>query len=308
MAWDKRITHHIAEALALLAGNAARRAPLIVAGYGVLAMVAFAIAVTQLEINTNTNEMIARDLPFRQDFAELNKSFPALADNFIAVVEADDPETAREAAKSLVISFAGRPDIFKNIYSPGVSAFFDLHALLYMPSARFNAMADRVQSAAPMLQAVAGEPSLPGLAGLLGGLASSGAKDVPAGFADFLGSVQSVLTAQISGRSSPLDWQAALTGPKEGSGDTDIKLGPKRHYIFVQPVLDYSALEPAQVAISAAQRLASDPEVTRSGQVKVSFTGEAAMSSEELRTVADGTSLAGHTLSYSGGVCVDFRR
>ncbi len=293
MAWDNRITHHIAEALALLAGNAARRAPLIVAGYGVLALVGLAIAVTQLEINTNTNAMIAKDLPFRQDFAELNRSFPALADNFIVVVEADEPETAREAAKSLVISFSDRPDVFKNIYSPGVSAFFDLNALLYMPPARFSALADRVQASAPMLQAVVAEPSLPGLAGLVGGLVNSGAKNIPDGFADFLDSVQSAVGAQISDRAVPVDWRAALAGPKEQPGDTDIKLGPKRHYIFVQPALDYSALEPAQAAISTAQRLASDPEVTRSGQVKVSFTGEAAMSSEELRTVADGASLAG---------------
>lgn len=293
MAWDNRITHHIAEALALLAGNAARRAPLIVAGYGVLALVALAISVTQLEINTNTNEMIAKDLGFRKDFAELNRSFPALADNFIVVVEADEPETAREAAKSLVISFSDRPDVFKNIYSPGVSAFFDLNALLYMPQARFNALADRLQGSAPMLQAVVAEPSLPGLAGLMGGITSSGQKTVPAGFADFLDSLQSVLNAHLSERAGPLDWREALAGPKEQPADSDIKPGPKRHFIFVQPALDYSALEPAQVAINTAQRLASDPEVTRSGQVKVSFTGEAAMSSEELRTVADGATLAG---------------
>ncbi|NNF79331.1 MAG: MMPL family transporter [Rhizobiales bacterium] len=293
MVWDKSYTHHIAKVLALLAGNAARRAPLIVGGYVVLALVALAIAVTQLEINTNTNEMIAKDLPFRQDFAELNRSFPALGDNFIAVVEADDPETAREAAKSLVISFAGRPDIFKHIYSPGVSAFFDQHAFLYMPQARFNSIADRVQRAAPLLQAIVAEPSLPGLAGLVGGLAARGAKDLSPDFAEFLGSVQSVVAAQIGGRSRALDWQAVLGEEKAEAADTNIKLGPARHYVFVQPVLDFSALEPAKLAITAAQRLASDPEVTRSGQVKVSFTGEAAMSSEELRTVADGASLAG---------------
>ena len=277
----------------MLAGNAARRAPLIVAGYGVLALVALVIAATQLEINTNTNAMIAKDLPFRQDFAELNRSFPTLADNFIAVVEADDAETAREAARSLVISFSGRPDVFKNVYSPGVSRFFDRNALLYMPAPRFQAVSDRVQGAAPMLQALAAEPSLPGLAGLLGGVAASGARDVPEDFAEFLASVQTAVAGEISGRPGPLDWQAILAGPKEEPADTDTKLWPTRHFVFVQPVLDYSVLEPAKVAIEVAQRLASDPEVTRSGQVKVRFTGEAAMSSEELRTVADGASLAG---------------
>ncbi len=293
MVWDKRYTHHIARLLAELAGNAARHAPLIVAGYVVLALVALAIAATQLRINTDTNEMIAQDLPFRQDFAELNRSFPALANNFIAVVEADDPDVAREATKSLVISFGGRPDVFKNIYSPGVSAFFDQHAFLYMPRARFNVIMDRAQGAAPMLQALAKEPSLPGLAGVMGGLAAGGGKNIPSGLSDFLDSVQSVVASRVSGRSKSLDWEAALAGEEAKRGDSDRKFGPKRHFIFVQPVLDFSALEPARVAISVAKRLASDPEVTRSGQVKVSFTGEAAMSSEELRTVADGASLAG---------------
>lgn len=303
MVWDKRYTHQIARVLAGLAGNAARRAPLVVVGYGVLAVVALAIAALNLEINTNTNDMIAHDLPFRQDFAELNRSFPALANNFIAVVEADDPEVAREATKSLVISFSGRPDIFKHIYSPGVSAFFDQHALLYMPQPQFNAITDRAQRAAPMLQALAEEPSLPGLGGLVGALAASGGKNAPGGLQEFLASVQAVVAARLSNRPKPLDWLASFTGKPEEPGDTNIKLGPKRHYVFVQPVLDYSALEPARVAIAAAQRLASDPEVTRLGQVRVSFTGEAAMSSEELRTVADGAALAG-TLSFILVACV----
>lgn len=303
MVWDKRYTHHIARVLAELAGNAARRAPFVVGGYGVLALVALAIAALNLEINTNTNSMIAQDLPFRQDFAELNRSFPALANNFIAVVEADDPEVAREATKSLVISFSGRPDLFKHIYSPGVSAFFDQHALLYMPQLKFNEITDRAQRAAPMLQALAREPSLPGLAGMVGGLAARGGKNTLAGLNDFLVSVQGVVEARISGRPKPMDWEASLTGAPEEPGDTNTKFGPKRHYVFVQPVLDYTALEPARVALRAAERLASDPEVTRSGQVRVRFTGEAAMSSEELRTVADGASLAG-ALSFILVACV----
>ena len=293
MAWDKRIAIQIAEGLALLAGNAARRAPLIVGGYCVLALMALVIAATQLEINTNTNAMIAKDLPFRQDFAALNRGFPTLADNFIAVVEADDAETAREAAKSLVISFSDRPDVFKNVYSPGISLFFDRNALLYMPVGKFNALTERVQGSAPMLQALAAEPSLPGFAGLLGGVAASGARNLPGEFAEFLASVQTVVADQLAGRARPLDWQAMLAGATEEPVDTDTRLGTTRHFVFVQPVLDYSVLEPAKVALQVAQRLASDPEVTRSGQVKVSFTGEAAMSSEELRTVADGASLAG---------------
>ncbi len=292
MVWE-RLAHDISEALARLAGSSARNARAVIGGYIAFGLVALLIAATQLEINTNTNAMIAQDLPFRQDFKHLNETFPALENNFIAVVEADDPELAREATKSLTISFAGRPDLFKNIYSPGISAFFDEHALLYLPQQQFQSIADRIQSSAQLLHGISREPSLPGLTGLLTGVAQGDTANLPDDFAVFLSAVQSVFEANANGRSAMLDWQTVLGGQNKLGNATVSGSDNGRRFVFVQPVLDFSVLEPAEVALSAAKRLASDPEVTRSGKVKVSFTGEAAMASEELRTVADGASLAG---------------
>ncbi len=283
-------THLVEDTLAEIAGFAARRPFPVIGGCLALGLIAFALAVWQLQINTSTSAMIAQDLPFRQDFIERNKAFPALENNIIAVVEADDPEVTREATRALVRSLSTQSDLFTDVYSPGISRFFEKHALLYAPREEFLTVTDRIQESAGLLQGLARQPSLPGLAGLLGQAAQSGGRGLPDGFASLLDRVRETAANRLNGQPEPLNWARSLSGGAAVHPDVAAKMA--RRFVFMKPSLDFSALEPAKKALDAAKRSAEGLKVSRSGTVTVSFTGEAAMSSEELRTVFNGASLA----------------
>ncbi|VAV91665.1 Hopanoid-associated RND transporter, HpnN, partial [hydrothermal vent metagenome] len=86
-------------------------------------------------------------------------------------------------------------------------------------------------------------------------------------------------------RSVVLDWAATVTG--------QVGQDPKRWFISVKPVLDFSEIDPSEVALKEAKRIIADPEITRSGKVKIALTGEAALNGEEFQSVTQGAALAG---------------
>ncbi|MEM7428799.1 MAG: MMPL family transporter [Pseudomonadota bacterium] len=290
MTGDLPYAHLVEDTLAEIAGFAARR-PLPVIGSTVaLALIAGILAAWLLQINTSTSAMIAQDLPFRQDFFDRNKAFPALENNIIAVVEANDPDVARDATRALVSSLSSQNTLFTDVYSPGVSRFFEEHALLYLPRKDFQTVTDRIQESAGLLEGLARQPSLPGLAGVLGQAAQGGGRGLPDGFATFLDTIRTTAASRLNGKPEPVNWARTLAG---GAGSLP-GAGPqtRRYFVFMKPTLDFTALEPAKRALDAARQSARNLKVSRAGSVSVSFTGEAAMASEELRTVFNGAWIA----------------
>ncbi len=55
--------------------------------------------IKNLEINTNTAEMLSPDLPFQQNQAHFNQAFPEDATTIIFAVEAETPEESSQAAR-----------------------------------------------------------------------------------------------------------------------------------------------------------------------------------------------------------------
>ncbi len=240
-----------------------------------------------LSVNTDTDGMIDSNLDFRKRFDDFTRAFPQLDKTLVAVVDADTPEIATEAARSLVTSFETRPDLFSDIYAPGVSHFFDSHGLLYLPEAELNHIAGQMQAGLPLIGALTRDQSLRGLAQLFQGLAYQAQQGATlAGFSPFLEELDRVVQEHTAGRNVDLEWDKFLSA---GSAD---RRGTRR-FVFVKPVLDFTSLAPAEAAMSEARRLASDPETIFSGAARVRFTGDIALSAEEMRSVTDSAVLAG---------------
>lgn len=286
MALRDRLGQKLVGALAACVMWSSRHAAAVVAGFLVLTVLGGALTATRLGVNTDTSRMISSELPFRQSFMELIATFPALDNNIVAVVEADDPDRAREAARSLVQSFRAHPDLFDGVYAPGVGDFFDTHGLLYLDQQSFARVADRIASSAPILGALAARPDLAGLAGLTDRLAAgAGAGRLPEEAGAFFASLARVVDGQMDATPVALDWTGLFAG---GTGPEQT-----RWYVFVKPALDYSRLDPAGPALEEARRIVADPEVTFSGEVRIRLTGEAALNAEEMETVMRGATLAG---------------
>ncbi len=272
-----------------IAGYSALHGGKVLIGWLTIAVLSMVLAFTSLEINTDPGKMIADDLPFRKAFADFTQSFPTSDNNFIVVVEAPDGEQAREASRALVESFASRKDLFSDVYAPGLGAFFDRYGILYLPESDIEDIVNKTKKSAGVLKILSASPNLVGLARILNQLApaiaAGRAPDALDSLGGFLRETKKTVTARIKNRDRLLDWSATVTG----------KIGqePKRWFISVKPVLDFSLIDPSEAALKEAKHIISDPEVTRSGAIKLSLTGEAALNGEEFQSVTQGAALAG---------------
>jgi uncharacterized membrane protein (Fun14 family) len=103
-----------------MAGFAARRAVLMVVVFVLLAGLGLGYAAKHLSIDTDTNDLFAKNLPWRQAQAAEDKNFPQFDKLIVAVVRGRTPEEARETAMALNAALeADKTDFFDSRYPGG---------------------------------------------------------------------------------------------------------------------------------------------------------------------------------------------
>jgi uncharacterized membrane protein YdfJ with MMPL/SSD domain len=91
----------------------------------VLSAMAGAIYVVRnVDINTDTSQMLSPRLEFLRVEAEMDAAFPRLSENLIVVVESDTPERTERAASRLATAMSKRADLFPSVYHPQTDPFF----------------------------------------------------------------------------------------------------------------------------------------------------------------------------------------
>ena len=261
---------------------------LVALGYLVLAVVAGYYAVTHLTIDTDLDKLISSNVPWRQQEAALNKAFPQNNDLMAIVIDGATPDQASDATAALAERLGQRPDLFKSIRIPGGSAFFAQNGLLFMPKDQVQDFADQLISAQPLLGTLATDPSLTGVFGTMDLLAQGAlhgqvaAADLDGPFDQIAASVE----AAVQGRYAPLSWQTLLSGRQADSREL-------RHFILVQPTLDYDALQPGLRATRVIRAQANVLGLTPDRGVRVRITGEVALSDDQLSSLSDGAVFSG---------------
>jgi len=257
------------------------------------------LTITRIGINTNTTDMLSEALPFRRYDRALSRAFPQFSDNLIVVVEAATPDLADDGARRLAAALAARPALFDEVFYPDGAPFFRRNGLLYLEPGELVALGDRLAEVQPLLAALAVDPSLRGLAGVLrqalsqeSGADSAEVSAVAAAALsralDSFSETAEALAAERNGGAPawPLSWQALLSGEAPEPAD-------KRRFITVKPVLDFASLEPAAEAISALRALAAELGLTAARGLRVRLTGSAVMFQDELHSLRDGMGLVG---------------
>lgn len=286
MRFGSRVASIAGKACEWLAVTSVRHGVTTVLVFALLAAASTAIAVRDLAVDTNPDQMISRTLPFRVGHFDLRKAFPALMNTFVVVIDAKTGDEGLDAARAVARAFAARPDLYDKVYAPGTGKFFEDYGLLYLPRAEVGKMVDNIGQAAPLLDILAQQPNIAGMADLVGGMAqAAGMGAVPAGMARILTAADTTLAAELSGKRKPLDWEALA-----GNESEDL---PKRWYVLASPRLDYSKLDASAGPYNEARRVVSDPAIARNGEVKLHLTGEAAMNAEEFHAVIAGATAAG---------------
>ncbi|GGE17850.1 RND transporter [Aureimonas endophytica] len=254
----------------------------------VLALIATGVAAwwtaTRFAINTDTTRLIASDLPYRQDEIAFAKAFPQTQDLVVAVLDGPTPETTDRASMKLAEALRGRPDMFGDVARPDATPFLARNGLLLQPLDAVRKAAGELTVQAPLLVALARDPSLRGLADALTGLLQGAARQ-PDAFRNAGPQFEAFsrsLREAINGRSEPISWRDLLSAEPDP--------GARRAIVLLKPVLDYKSLEPGGAAIRLLRQLAAETGVLAEG-VTLRLTGPVPLADQEFATVAENAGL-----------------
>ena len=201
----------------------------------VLAGVALAIfaawySADHLRINTDTDQMFAASLPWRQR-AELFKSyFPQFRDLLVAVIDAKEPEEAEDTAAALAEKLEQDSEHFWSVRRPDASPFLKQEGMLFLDTAQLESLLDRTIDAQPFLGELAQDPSARGVfksLSLLGTGVVEGKADL-APYQKALTGFHQAMADVIAGHPHPLSWTRLL------GGDVADLAGPYK-FVLVQP-------------------------------------------------------------------------
>ena len=249
----------------------------VVALFVVTATVCLVFTANQLGINTDTADMISRDLPWRKDFIQFREDFPNRHRTILVVVDGTSAAAVEQSADRLAKALRQRPDLATEVFHPRGDAFFKENGLLYQSTEQLEDLADDLAQAQPLLGQLSKDFSA---AGLLNTLARARSETVNIDDLDQVyQALEAALRARAIGESAPVPWRDML-----GIGTDQL-----RQVLVVQPVLDYTLARPAKHTMEWLRGWAREEQV----DVSIRLTGTVAMEHEELDSVVRGAGLAG---------------
>ena len=116
---------------------------------------------THFAINTDTDQLLPKDLSWRQHELAYRDAFPQ--DQILAVVQGPTTELVEMAADRLAAELQVRHDRFSSVRRPQGGEFVQRSALLFLPVDRVTDMAGRLVASRPLLEVLAADPSLRGV-------------------------------------------------------------------------------------------------------------------------------------------------
>ncbi|WP_453965373.1 hopanoid transporter HpnN [Bradyrhizobium elkanii] len=233
-------------------------------------------------INTDINKLISPDLDWRKRDNQFEEAFDRER-LILAVVEAATPELTSSAAKALTAKLQAEKKNFEAITALGSGEFFEKNGLLFLPTEEVGKVAGQLESAAPLIEIMAGDPSIRGLTGAL----ETGLAGVKRGqvkldnAAPPFNLISETVETVLAKGDATFSW-------RELTSDKPLTDSDKRAFIEIKPIIDYSALEPGKAATDAIRQAAADLKFPTEYHARVRLTGPVPIANEEYATVQDG--------------------
>jgi hopanoid biosynthesis associated RND transporter like protein HpnN len=260
-------------------GASQRRALWVVVAALLLAGLGLAYSSRHLAVDTDTNDLFAKSLPWRVAQVRESKNFPQFDRLIVAVVRGKTPEEASETAAALNAALNADKVDFRDSRFPAGDKFYASNGLLLLPPAQLANLLNSVVAAQPFLGQLAADPSSRGLftgIGLIAQGAAMGQDLTP-----YNGALQAVadnLQQAADGHSEPLSWQALIGANLGGNVD----------FVLAHPVLDQGSLQPGGAATAALVKIAAALPDVASGRATVNYTGQIPLSDEEFASLTQG--------------------
>jgi len=253
----------------------------------VLAVASGYYASQHFVINTDINTLISDKMDWRQRDVQFDKAFDQDA-TILAVVEAPTPELTTSAAAALEARLRDDKKNFVSMQPLGSGEFFEKNGLLFLPTDEVAKLTSQFESAAPLIEIMAGDPSIRGLTGALEtGLAGVKRGEVKLdNTARPFNLIAQTVEDVVNKGNANFSWHALVS-------DKPLSDSDKRAFIEFKPVIDYSALQPGKEAADAIRKAAADVDFAGKYQARVRLTGPIPIANEEYATVQDGAIVNG---------------
>jgi len=238
-------------------------------------------------INTDINTLISPDLDWRKRDNQFEKAFDRDR-TILAVVDAPTPELTSAAAAALEQKLSGDGRHFESVQPLGAGPFFEKNGLLFLPVAEVAQLTGQFESAAPLIEIMAGDPSIRGLTGAL----ETGLAGVKRGQVK-LDSTERPFTLIAQTVENVLKNGSATFSWRELTSDKPLADSDRRSFIEFKPILDFKALEPGKDATDAIRQAARDLNLAGEYGARVRLTGPVPIANEEFATVQDGAIVNG---------------
>jgi hopanoid biosynthesis associated RND transporter like protein HpnN len=253
----------------------------------ILAIAAGFYTSRHFSINTDINTLISSNLDWRQRDNQFGEAFDRDR-TILAVVDAPTPELTSAAGQALEQKLSGDTKHFESVEPLGSGEFFEKNGLLFLPVAEVGRATGQFESAAPLIEIMAGDPSIRGLTGAL----ETGLAGIKRGQVK-LDSTERPFNLIAQTVESVLNKGSGTFSWRELVSDKPLTDSDRRAFIEFKPILDYNALEPGKDATDAIRQAARDLNFPSEYGARVRLTGPVPIANEEYATVQDGAIVNG---------------
>ena len=279
--WRKNIEDLLAAWIGMV--EKFRIAIIVLTGLSIVYCVHYSI--DHLGMNTDTRDMLSPKLEWRKLDMEIDANFPKGSKNILVVVEAPTPDEASDTADLLYHRIQGEAALFKSMYYPAGSGFFNKNALLFLDTGELQDLADNLAAIQPFLGRLTADQSLRGLFNMLNDALQARQEGNEIDLIPMLKRLQEAFIAEEQDQHYILSWQSLMGGSTN-------KKKPYREFIVLQPILDYSNIYPAAIPMKKLRNIITGLDLNTNNNIRVRLTGSAALAYEEMKSVSKGTTVS----------------
>jgi uncharacterized protein len=182
----------------------------------------------------------------------------------------------------LAQALAKNSKLFPMVGQPDSGDFFERNGLLFGTPAEVEKSAAGLTQAQPLISGLAADPSLRGVMKALS-LAAEGVqmgKIEPDQLSWTLALADRTLSDVLSGKPATFSWQELLRGHA-------LPAKQLRHFIEVEPALDFADLQPGRKATEGIHRAAADLDLKGKLGATVDLTGQVPMNDDQFSVIRD---------------------
>jgi hopanoid biosynthesis associated RND transporter like protein HpnN len=247
-------------------------------------------------MTTDTDALLSHKLPWRVRQAAFEAEFPQDSSKIVMVVDGQTPELSEAATARLAASLSVQARWFHSVERPDSGPFWEHNRLLFASTEDVRKVIAQLVKVQPFLGSMASDPSLRGFANTLS-LTMKGVSSDQAAPQELLTPIRTLadaLQGLAVGKPPFFSWRTLMTGHEPDEREL-------RHIILLDPVLDFTKLQPGQAPVDAIRATAQRLEFDATHGVRVRLTGTVPLQDEEFATV---TQRAGSIACLASGAVI----